>query len=179
MNQAKSGKQGGSGDAIAQLSADHQLLRQLFQEFAELEGDTGQDELKAELVAQVCYELSVHSQVEEEIFYPAVRSAMQEDELVDQAEAEHAGIKDLVSQLEAMETGNRRYDATMTVLSEEFEHHVGMEEGEIFPNAKRLKIDTRLIGERIGQRREELEQELSGLPGARTTGKGKPSQPRR
>ena len=151
-------------DAIASLMADHKRVKALFKEFEEMKED-GDDEDKADLVRQICGELTVHATIEEEIFYPALREKIDEDDLMDEALVEHAGAKDLIAQLEGMKPGDELYDAKVTVLGEQIEHHVKEEEGEMFVQAKKAKLDTASLGEEMEQRRVELTAEL-GLDAA-------------
>jgi hemerythrin superfamily protein len=102
-------------------------------------------------------ELSVHAKVEEEIFYPAVRKAIDEDDLMDEADIEHAGAKSLIAQVEAMKPGDDHYDAKVTVLGEYIDHHVKEEQNEMFPKVKKAKVDTVQLGERISKRKQELQ----------------------
>ena len=101
-------------------------------------------------------ELSIHAQAEEEIFYPAVRAAIKDDDLMDEADVEHAGAKNLIAQLEAMTPAHDHYDATVTVLGENIDHHVKEEEEKMFPKAKKAKVDTAALGAALIQRKHEL-----------------------
>ncbi|HAT29800.1 MAG TPA: hemerythrin [Janthinobacterium sp.] len=157
-------KENAAPDALTLLSADHQTVRRLFQECEELRDKQGQDDLKAELVEQICFELSVHALVEAEIFYPAVRAAIEDDELMDEAEAEHAGAKDLIAQLEAMLPGDEQFNATVTVLSEQVEHHIQTEEGDMFVKARNAGLDMARLGQRIQERKEEFESGFDAAP---------------
>ena len=132
-------------DAIAMLTADHRKVKKLFTEFSKLK-DEGSDEDKASIVEQICNELKVHTTIEEEIFYPAVRKAIDDADLMDEALVEHAGAKDLIAQLEEASPDDDLYDAKVTVLGEQIDHHVEEEEGEMFPKAKKAKVDTQVLG---------------------------------
>ncbi|MEC5163641.1 hemerythrin-like domain-containing protein [Janthinobacterium sp. CG_23.3] len=164
MNSAKNQAGDASVDAISLLTEDHQKVRQMLQQFEELKDDDEQLDLKLELVEQICYELTVHALVEEELFYPAMRAAIDDDDLMDEAEADHAGIKDLVSQLEGMEPDDEDLDATMTVLSEQLERHITLEEEEIFAKAKNAQLDIAALGQQMQDRREEIEADFNGAP---------------
>jgi hypothetical protein len=119
-------------DALELLQFDHERVRLLFIELDSLRGIEDEEERKAELVDDICYELTVHSMLEEEIFYPALRAAIGDDELLDEAELDHAGTRELISQLEVMYPGDEHFEATVAVLAEEVEHHVAREESEMF-----------------------------------------------
>jgi hemerythrin superfamily protein len=147
-------------DAIVMLTTDHRKVKALFKEFEKLKEKDGSDEDKAAIVQQVCDALKVHAEIEEEIFYPAVRKAIDDNDLMDEAIVEHAGAKDLIAQLEAMEPGDDLYDAKVTVLGEEIDHHVKEEEGDMFLKARKAKVDTVELGEEMAERRVALLAEL-------------------
>jgi hemerythrin superfamily protein len=142
-------KRGGSGtqaqDAIAMLMADHKKVKKLFSDFNKLK-EEGSDEDKSAIVYQICNELKIHTELEEEIFYPAVRKAIDDSDLMDEALVEHAGAKDLIAQLEDASPDDDLYDAKVSVLGEQIDHHVKEEEGEMFPKAKKAKVDTDALG---------------------------------
>jgi hypothetical protein len=98
--------------------------------------------------------------VEEEIFYPALREALEDDDLVDEAVVEHASAKQLIAELEGMEPGDDLYDAKFTVLGEYVKHHVKEEQNEIFPQAKKSKMDLEQLGQEIAERKEQMKSEL-------------------
>jgi hypothetical protein len=147
-------------DAIALLTADHETVRALFEEFEQLTEQEDADERKQELVEQICTELTIHAQVEEEIFYPAVREAIDDDSLMDEADVEHASAKDLIAQLEGMSSGDDHYDAKVVVLGEYINHHVGEEEGEMFEQVRDAELDTAALGAAIAERKSELRAEM-------------------
>ena len=132
-------------DAIALLRADHKKVKKLFSDFDKLK-EKGSDEDKSAIVEQICNELKVHTELEEEIFYPAVRKAIDDSDLMDEALVEHAGAKDLIAQLEDASLDDELYDAKVTVLCEQIDHHVKEEEGNMFPKAKKAKVDTEALG---------------------------------
>lgn len=154
----------GATDALGLLSADHVKVRALFREFDSLKGKDDEDRRKTELVDDICYQLTVHTMIEEEIFYPALRGAIGDDELLDEADVEHAGARELISQLEIMTPGDDHFDATVTVLGEEVEHHIEKEESEIFDAARRAGIDLDDIGRRLATRKADLEDDLASPP---------------
>jgi len=147
-------------DAIALLKADHAAVKKMFKEYKKLcEGDARTVE-KSELASQICMELTVHATLEEEIFYPALRAALEEQDLLDEAEVEHASAKDLIAQIEQMEPGAELYDAKVTVLGEYINHHVEEEEGEMFKQARKAEVDLRALGDEMATRQQELKAEL-------------------
>ena len=149
-----------AGGAIALLTADHTDVRQLFAEYEELMADDADDEDRLLLALEICTALTVHATAEEEIFYPAARAAIQDKDLLDDAEAEHASARALIEQIQGMEPADERFDATVQVLAETIEHHVQEEEGELFPRVLETDIDLVALGERIESRKEELMAEL-------------------
>ena len=151
-------------DALDLLKSDHDKVKSLFREFESLKGSDDEDERKSELVDEICYELTVHSMLEEEIFYPVVRSAIDDDDMMDEADVEHAGARELISQLEVMYPGDDHFDATVTVLGEEVVHHIDKEESDMFEAARSAGIDLEDLGEQLAARKEELDEDLSSPP---------------
>ena len=148
-------------DALALLKAGHDKVRSLFREFEDLRGSDGEDERKGELVDEICYELTVHTMIEDEIFYPVLRSVIDDDDMMDEADVEHAGARELISQLEVMYPGDDHYDATVTVLGEEIAHHIEKEETDMFDAARQAGLDLAELGGQLAARKEELDQDLS------------------
>ena len=98
----------------------------------------------------------MHAQIEEEIFYPAAREATEDNDLLDGATVEHASAKELIAQIMDMTPGDDLFDAKVTVLGEQIKHHVKEEEGELFPEAKKSKMDMEDIGAKLAARKAEL-----------------------
>jgi hemerythrin superfamily protein len=144
-------------DAIALLKADHDEVKQAFKEFEKMDHEEDTEAME-ELVIRVCEALKAHTTVEEEIFYPAVRAAIDDDDLMNEAQVEHQSAKDLIEQLEGMDATDPLYPATFTVLCEYVLHHAKEEEDEMFPSAKKAKVDLDELGEQIQARKEELTQ---------------------
>jgi hypothetical protein len=147
-------------DAFALLTADHRAVKTLFKQFETLDKADETEVQKSTLVEKVCNELRIHAQLEEEIFYPAVRAEIDDDEVMDEADVEHTSAKDLIAQLEQMAPGDDHYDAKVTVLGEYIDHHVKEEEGEMFPKARKADIDGIALGEQLLARKSELKAEL-------------------
>lgn len=146
-------------DACHLLDADHRAVKKLFKEFEELKSSSARNASakKLELAQEICRELSVHAQIEEEIFYPALRSAFKETSLIAEAEVEHQGAKDLIAQIMAMQSADELFDATVTVLGEYIDHHVKEERNEIFPKARSARsLDLVSMRTELESRKEEL-----------------------
>ncbi|MES2351625.1 MAG: hemerythrin domain-containing protein [Pseudomonadota bacterium] len=142
-------------DAITLLTEDHEHVKSLFEQYEEL-GDRAHAS-KQKLAVQICTELTKHATAEDEIFYPAVREANKENEdIIDEAVVEHAAAKDLIAQILSMEEGDELFDAKIKVLSEQIEHHVQEEESEMFPKARKAKLDLMALGQAIARRKEEI-----------------------
>jgi hypothetical protein len=147
-------------NAIALLKADHREVKQLFEQYEELANQDADDEEKRALAEQICNMLTVHAQIEEEIFYPAARESIEETDLVDEATVEHASAKDLIAQIQSMEPSEELYDAKVTVLGEYIDHHVKEEERQMFPQARKGDLDLEELGMQLQQRKQELMSEL-------------------
>ena len=146
-------------DAIEMLTADHKKVKQLFSDFDDLK-EKGDAEHKSAIVEQICNELKVHTTIEEEIFYPAVRKAIKDHDLMDEALVEHAGAKELIAQLEEATPEDDLYDAQVTVLGEQIDHHVKEEENDMFAKAKKAKVDTEALGAAMFARKTSLISEM-------------------
>lgn len=136
-------------DAIALLKADHVVVSHLFAEYEKAQSSAK----KKALVAAICNELSVHAQIEEEIFYPEVQAALKDHLLVPEATVEHASLKKLIAQIEAIEPDGEMYDAKVKVLSEYVKHHVKEEQNEMFPKVKASSLDLLELGSRMAARK--------------------------
>ena len=144
-------------NAVEKLKSDHDAVKDLFDEYEDKKDDMSSSE-KKEMVSEICMELTVHAQIEEEIFYPAVREVADDDldELLDEAEVEHTGAKDLIAQLEGASPEEELYDAKVTVLGEQVKHHAREEEKEMFPKLKKTELDLESLGQQLTMRAEEL-----------------------
>jgi len=149
-------------DALTLLKEDHRAVEKLFKEFENAKGDGR----KEKLARQICFELTVHTTIEEEIFYPACKGKIDEDKLKE-AYVEHDAAKLLIAEIEA---GNGEsddfFDAKVQVLGEQIDHHVKEEEGELFPEVRKAEIDTKALGEQLETRKQELmkEYKADGVP---------------
>lgn len=135
-------------DAIALLTADHKRVKKMFKQFDKMKED-GASADKQALAQQICAELTLHAEVEEQIFYPATREAIDDDDMLNEAEVEHASAKDLIAQIESGDPSDPLWDAKVTVLGEYVDHHVQEEEEEMFKKARKAKMDLEALGQQI------------------------------
>src|SRR5688500_3277639 len=143
-------------DAIALLMNDHQEVKDLFERYEDLAQADSDDEEKKNLAEEICTMLTVHATIEEEIFYPAARDAIDDESLLNEAEVEHQSAKDLIAQIQASAPSDALYDAQVKVLGEYVSHHVEEEEGELFPMVKVADLDLEELGAEMSARQEEL-----------------------
>lgn len=156
-------------DAIQLLKADHRKVEELFESFEKAKGNGR----KQALAQQICLELTVHTEIEEGIFYPACRGKV-EDDLVDEAIVEHDGAKALIAEIEAGGPDEDFYDAKVKVLSEMIEHHIEEEEKRaegMFAQARKAGLDMVALGAEMAGKKEQLTAAYkeSGLPKPETT----------
>lgn len=156
-------------DAIALLKADHREVEALFEKFEKASGDGR----KRDIAQRICMELTIHAQIEEEIFYPACEGKI-EDDLLKEAYVEHDGAKVLIAEIEAGGPDDEYYDAKVKVLSEQIEHHVEEEEKRMegmFSQARKAGLDMDALGDQLRARKEELtaQYKAGGLPKPETT----------
>lgn len=137
-----------TNNAINLLMEDHKEVKRMFKDFEKLR-ESAEASDKEELVDDICEALVLHAEIEEQIFYPAARAAIGDDDMMNEAEVEHAAAKDLIEQLRGMDPSDEMYDAKVTVLSEQIEHHVEEEEKEMFPKVKKAKLDLEALGEQM------------------------------
>ncbi|HMI39897.1 MAG TPA: hemerythrin domain-containing protein [Sphingomicrobium sp.] len=151
-------------DAIALLKADHRKVEELFADYEKASGDGR----KQKVAEQICMELSIHATIEEEIFYPACEGKVEED-LLKEAYVEHDGAKLLIAEIEAGGPSDEYYDAKVTVLKEQIEHHVEEEEKRmegLFSQARKAGLDMEALGEQLRRRKDMLttEYKATGTP---------------
>jgi hypothetical protein len=151
---------GSANEAVKLLTADHREVRKLFKDYEKLVDQEADDAEKKALAEQICDMLTVHAEIEEEIFYPAARGALEEQDLLDEAEVEHASAKDLISQIQSMEPEEELYDAKVKVLGEYVEHHVKEEEEEMFPKVNKAELDFEDLGQQLLERKQALMAEM-------------------
>ncbi len=144
--------------AIEMLKEDHAKVQKAFKEFEKMD----REDLEAvqQLVQTVCEDLTIHTTLEEEIFYPAVRDAIEDEDVMNEAQVEHETAKMLIEQLENMGPDDPNFHATFTVLGEYVNHHIEEEEDEMFPQAKKTELDFEDLAQRMKTRKEELVGEM-------------------
>jgi len=142
-------------DAIALLKADHRQVEAWFSQFSKSKSA----QKKGQLATQICDALTVHTTIEEEIFYPAFIDATGDKATHHEAVVEHAGAKNLIEEIQGMSPSDDYFDAKVTVLSEMIKHHVKEEEqpGGMFAEAKKSAMDLRALGEELAARKDELQ----------------------
>ena len=146
--------------ALELLMSDHRKVEDLFEQFEqEKEGDDG---TRRELAEQICNELTIHAQVEEELFYPWLRENLEDDdmEMVEEAQVEHNTAKDLIAQIEGATDMDEQFNAKVKVLSEYIKHHVQEEENEIFPKVRDEQEELDELGQEMAARKGELQEEM-------------------
>ena len=149
-------------DATALLDEDHDKLTALFQRFDDIRHSRALRQKEA-IVALACRVLAVHTALEEEIFYPAVREAVGDDDMMDDAAADHEGAMALVRKLESMDASDAGFNSKFLALARHTMHHIAHEQDVVFPRARAAGLDLARLGERILERRQEL---LAGTPAA-------------
>lgn len=158
-----------SQDAIALLKEDHRKVEELFEQFEKAKGEGR----KEKLALEICKELTIHTIIEEEIFYPSIEGKVDED-LIKESFVEHDAAKVLIAEIEAGGPSDEYYDAKVKVLKEEIEHHVEEEEKPkegLFAQTREADVDLKELGERLAARKEALQAEIkaTGLPAPETT----------
>jgi hypothetical protein len=158
-----------SQDAIALLKEDHRKVEDLFEQFEKAKGDGR----KEKLALEICKELTIHTILEEEIFYPAIEGKVDED-LLKESFVEHDAAKVLIAEIETGGPSDEYYDAKVKVLKEEIEHHVEEEEKPkegLFAQTREADVDLKVLGERLLTRKEALQKEIEaqGLPAPEVT----------
>jgi len=150
-------KQQESRDALQMLADDHRTVEALFEKYDSARGEAAQKKI----VRQICEELTIHAMVEEQVFYPAIRDAVNLD-MMDEAQVEHDSAKALILSLQQGSPSDEFYDAKVSVLKEQIEHHVYEEErqrGSIFSQVRKADIDLDQLGEQMAQLKQQLQEQ--------------------
>ena len=144
-------------DALQLLMADHREVKAMFQQYQKLADADKPDDERTLLASQICAALTVHTQIEEEILYPAAREVLTKDEdMVDEAYVEHASAKNLIAQIKDADHDEPMYDAKVKVLGELIDHHVQEEETEFFPKLRKTSLDLDALGAQLAERKTRL-----------------------
>jgi len=143
-------------DAIDLLDADHLSVHALFAGYRELVRTRAPALQRRTLAEEICMELTIHARLEEELFYPAVREALRDDDLMDEAEDAHGSQRDFIAQIFAASAEDELYDAKVAVLAEYVERHIRKEREQVFNRALASRLDLQSLGRAITLRREEL-----------------------
>lgn len=155
----------GTDDALELLKRDHREVEQLFRKFEQSKDENE----RSALAERVCLMLKVHTQIEEELFYPALRGKLDE-EMLNEAVVEHASAKKLIAEIEAADADDTFLEAKVKVLQEQIEHHVQEEENEMFPKVRKTDLDLAAVGSELAERKMSLmaqlgaELEIEGEP---------------
>ncbi|MGE5538145.1 MAG: hemerythrin domain-containing protein [Gemmatimonas sp.] len=153
----KSGSQ--MKDALALLKADHEAVSELVEKYERGKNRMDSDK-KEEMAQQICEELTIHAQIEEELFYPALREASEEaEDALAEAEVEHDSVKKLIEEIEGSSPDSELFDAQIKVLGEYVKHHVKEEQTEIFRMAREADLDLKELGQELAARKAELKGE--------------------
>jgi hypothetical protein len=150
--------------AVKMLMEDHEKVKKLFSKFESLKKQNAGPDEKAEIVRAACAALSLHDRLETEIFYPAIRPAIRDNDIMDEAEVEHDGVRALIAQLSRMKSDDDLYDARFTVLAEQVRHHVREEESIMFAEARKAAIDLDALGREMARRKREFETDAEQSP---------------
>jgi len=148
-------------DATRLLTQDHKEVDALFKAYDKLVKSEADGSERQPLAEQICLMLTVHTTIEEEIFYPAAKAAGVQLGLLDEAEVEHASAKELIAQIRAMTPDEDLYDAKVTVLGEYIRHHVKEEHDELFPQCRKAPMDLKELGAELAARKAELMSEMT------------------
>ena len=160
-----------TSNAIELLKADHKKIKDLFDDFEDAD-----DNKKNEIAQEVIKELKIHSAIEEEIFYPAVRQEVEDLEIMDEAEEEHRVAKTILEELEGSNTSSEHFSAKFMVMAEAVRHHIQEEEGEMFKQVKKTDLDLNALGEQMLARKSELQESEEALEEAEEKSSVRPYQ---
>jgi hemerythrin superfamily protein len=150
----------GKEDALKILKADHKEVSDMVKKFEN--GRLSKDR-KAAVAKQICQALTVHAQIEEEIFYPAARESVRAgEELLDEAEVEHGSVKQLIASIEGSSPDEELFEARVSVLGEYVKHHVKEEETQLFPKIRKSDMDLQEVGAQLMARKRVLMRAMKG-----------------
>ena len=148
-------------NAIDLLDADHKAVKKLFILYDAMCEDGAAAEDKQQLAEKICSEITVHAQIEEEIFYPAVRKATGDEAMMDEAEQEHAEAREAIAAIQAMSAGDDAYDEAVQGLAKLIDHHVLEEREQVFLQAQYADLDLRGLAEPLAKRKAQLKKKTT------------------
>lgn len=143
-------------DAIDFLDADHLAVHAMFETYRQLVRTRAPALQRRALAEEICMELTIHARLEDELFYPAVRERLRDDEVLDEAEEAHGSQRELIAQILASAADDELHDARVALLSEYVERHVCKEREEVFNRVLASRLDLQSLARRLAQRKEEL-----------------------
>jgi hypothetical protein len=155
-------------DAVTLLTRDHDAIRRLFRDYEWLIEQQGDDDTKAGIVDQICSELSLHAQIEEEVFFPAIRAITGSTDLTGHMSSDHASANELIAQLDELEPSDARYDTLVAALCAHVVPHMNEEQAGIFLCVRLAGLDTAGLGHQMAQRQKAMREDVTlvGLPHA-------------
>lgn len=156
-------------DALDLLTRGHDTIKQLFQDYERLLDRPDVADRKAAIVGRICFELSVHAQLEEEIFFPAVQAVIGPEALSKGCECSHAGDRDLIAMLDELEPGDADYDPVVALLGAYVVLQMNDEQQELFPKVRRAGLDTAALGLQMVQRQKSLYEDVTRVIMPRST----------
>ena len=142
---------------VQMLKEDHNKVKELFEEFESAKGRE-----RGEIAQTAIQELEVHADLEETLIYPAIRKALDEDDMMNEAVEEHHLVHVLIKELKRLKPGDEKFQAKFTVLGELVKHHVEEEENEILPQAEESDLDWEGLESRVMKRKETLMAKANG-----------------
>lgn len=148
-------------DAIDLLKADHQKVKQLFDQLDSLTQEGASNDEKGALVGKIRAELFVHESVENEVFFPAVRELLRKKALLEEATEDQEEAGDAIQQLGDLKPGESGYDKKVSELGRKIAAHAAEEEKDVFPQVKNSDIDTKALGKKMSARKEDLKRDSS------------------
>lgn len=143
----------------ALLISDHEIVLKMFKDYEQLKRNGSAAE-KRDLAAKICAELEVHTQIEEELYYPRLREQSGEAAMLNEAKVEHASARELIAEISTMSPDEALFDAKVKVLGEYVKHHIKEEQEEMFPAARKAGIETPELAGELRARKEELKKKL-------------------
>ena len=165
------GKTAFASGVVEMLKEDHAKVKGLFEEFESADGQE-----QAEIAATAIFELEIHAELEEKLIYPAIREAIDDSDMMNEAVEEHHLVHVLIAELKKLKPKDEKFHAKFCVLSELVKHHIEEEEGEMLPEAERRDIDWEALEVAVAKRKDALIMKSAGKKKMRAKGTGKSSR---